>query len=328
MATGAIMSQSSMIEFSAVIPTYNRADLVVRAVSSALGQSLPPAEIIVVDDGSTDDTEAALRAYGPAVRYVRQQNSGGAVARNRGVAEAQHEWIAFLDSDDVWTETHLARMRDAIAATGGAAVLYFDDMRVGESPEETWWERGGFTIQEEHTLVSDGTEWVLREFQPMMLQSAVCHRGTFLAEGGLWADLRNAHDTHFFLKMGIGKPVCAVRGIGSRLLADAPGEGRLTSVGQMKRRYANRITGFGDILRRYPQLTAAQRRCLRERIATSHWTLGRYAWQERQPLQFGRRVLQSFLSDPATMFRLATGAARRARDAGDAPQEPMDRMNP
>src|SRR5713101_4378980 len=87
---------------SAVIPTYNRGHIVGRAIESALGQELAPSEIIVVDDGSVDNTRSVVESYGQAVRYVRQSNRGVSAARNRGVKEAAYEWIAFLDSDDFW----------------------------------------------------------------------------------------------------------------------------------------------------------------------------------------------------------------------------------
>lgn len=306
------MLQPHEIKFSAVIPTYNRARLAERAITSVIHQSHSPAEIIVVDDGSTDDTEGVVRRFGRSVRYVRQQNSGGAAARNRGVVEARHPWVAFLDSDDLWTTSHLERIAGAIAATGGAAGLYFDDMLVSESPDATWWETGGFAIQGDHLLVPDAADWVLREYQPMMLQSTVCLRSTYLEEGGLWENLRNAHDTHFFLKMGIGKSACAVQGIGSKLTADAPAEGRLTSAGQEKRRYLNKITAFRDILRKYPRLTWRQRRCLRERIATSHWTLGRFAWEDRQLFHVGTRIAQALWAEPGTTVRLAASILHRS----------------
>ena len=87
---------------SVVIPTYNSGPLVVEAVNSVLAQTRPADEIIVVDDGSTDDTAERLAAFGAAVRYVRKDNGGVSTARNRGVAEASGDWIAFLDADDVW----------------------------------------------------------------------------------------------------------------------------------------------------------------------------------------------------------------------------------
>lgn len=87
---------------SVVIPTYNRAWLLGRAIDSVLAQTFQSFEVLVVDDGSTDDTAAVVQAYGERVRYVRQENAGVAAARNTGVRLAHHELIAFLDSDDVW----------------------------------------------------------------------------------------------------------------------------------------------------------------------------------------------------------------------------------
>ena len=90
---------------SAVIPTYNRRDMVCEAIDSALTQTYPCHEIIVVDDGSTDGTGELLREkYGDRIRYIRQENAGPSAARNRGIEAATGEWIAFLDSDDLWVE--------------------------------------------------------------------------------------------------------------------------------------------------------------------------------------------------------------------------------
>lgn len=93
---------------SVIIPTYNRADLVTRAVRSALAQTFPAHEIIVVDDGSSDNTSQALATFGAQIRYVHQANQGVSKARDRGIQEARGNLIAFLDSDDVWEPWKLA----------------------------------------------------------------------------------------------------------------------------------------------------------------------------------------------------------------------------
>ena len=87
---------------SVVIPTYNRAGQITATVASALSQTYSPIEVIVVDDGSTDDTETEIGGFGREVVYIKQANEGVASARNRGMAEARGEFIALLDSDDVW----------------------------------------------------------------------------------------------------------------------------------------------------------------------------------------------------------------------------------
>jgi len=94
------------VTFTVVVPARNRQALIVRAVSSALAQSRPPDAVVVVDDGSTDDTASVAEAAG--ARVVRLATSGGSgPARNAGAAAADSDWIAYLDSDDEWRPDHL-----------------------------------------------------------------------------------------------------------------------------------------------------------------------------------------------------------------------------
>ncbi|HUT54849.1 MAG TPA: glycosyltransferase family A protein [bacterium] len=102
------------MKVSVIIPVFNRPREVAEAIRCALGQTMPPLEILVVDDGSTDDTAAAVERFGPPVRLIRQENQGPAAARNRAAKEAAGEWIAFLDSDDLWLPEKLAREAGAL----------------------------------------------------------------------------------------------------------------------------------------------------------------------------------------------------------------------
>ncbi len=101
----------SPLRISVVIPSFDRARVLGRSLDSVLGQTLPPFEVIVVDDGSGDDTERVVRERDPeVVRYLRQpQRSGAQAARNRGIREARADWIAFQDSDDEWLPDKLER---------------------------------------------------------------------------------------------------------------------------------------------------------------------------------------------------------------------------
>ena len=106
-----------MPRVSVVMPVYNGATFVSRAIESVLHQTMPDFELIVVDDGSTDDTRGVVTAItDKRLRYIHQQNKGPSVARNNGIRAATAEWIAFLDSDDYWLpnklEAQLARARD------------------------------------------------------------------------------------------------------------------------------------------------------------------------------------------------------------------------
>jgi glycosyltransferase involved in cell wall biosynthesis len=87
---------------SIIIPNYNNAEFLKSSVSSALLQDYPNIEVIVVDDGSTDDSVTILKEFGSKIRILQQSNSGAAAARNLGIKNASGEFLAFLDSDDIW----------------------------------------------------------------------------------------------------------------------------------------------------------------------------------------------------------------------------------
>ena len=103
---------------SVIIPTYNRARLLPGAISSVLGQTHSRIELIIVDDGSTDETSEVLEQYGDRIRVLRQANAGPAIARNRGIALATGGIIAFLDSDDEWLPTKIERQVASLEAAG------------------------------------------------------------------------------------------------------------------------------------------------------------------------------------------------------------------
>ncbi|UCD78296.1 MAG: glycosyltransferase [Desulfobacterales bacterium] len=105
-------TKSRQPKVSVIIPTYNRAWVVKEAVDSVLTQEYDDFELIVVDDGSTDDTRKALSACGPRIKVLRQPNRGVSAARNRGIAAAAGHLVAFLDSDDLWLPSKLARQVD------------------------------------------------------------------------------------------------------------------------------------------------------------------------------------------------------------------------
>ena len=105
---------NSIVDVSVIIPTYNRKNLLKRALHSVNNQTFVPREIIVVDDGSSDGTKDWVLERFPDVRYIYQDNSGVSSARNSGIKEAIGSWIAFLDSDDEWMSNKLEQQKGVI----------------------------------------------------------------------------------------------------------------------------------------------------------------------------------------------------------------------
>lgn len=122
---------------SVIIPTYNRESTIGLAIQSVLDQTFADFEVLVIDDGSTDSTESVVRAFGdPRLAYLRQRHSGlPAVARNTGLRRARGEYVAFLDSDDLWLRDKLAVQVAYMDAHPEVALSYTNTYQFAEDPE-------------------------------------------------------------------------------------------------------------------------------------------------------------------------------------------------
>jgi glycosyltransferase involved in cell wall biosynthesis len=117
------------IAVSVIIPAYNAQAYLAEAIQSALNQTRPPEEVLVVDDGSTDATPQVAAAFGSRIRYLRQPNSGVMATRNRAIQEAKHPWVAFLDADDIWYSHKLEVQLRALHGIGTPALVSADMRR-------------------------------------------------------------------------------------------------------------------------------------------------------------------------------------------------------
>mgnify|MGYP000161386407 CR=1 FL=1 len=184
-------------DVSAIIPTYNRRELVIRAVRSALAQTRTVEEIIVVDDGSTDGTGEALEAeFGDRIVYVRQANAGVSAARNRGMAMSRGRHIALLDSDDEWLPEKTARQLVWLEAHADFGMVLCDVERIDSE------RRPIDRFRRRDVIREDG--WVLS----MVLQdpalapvSAMFRREVFNDVGGFDESLATAEDLDFHLRV-------------------------------------------------------------------------------------------------------------------------------
>jgi glycosyltransferase involved in cell wall biosynthesis len=266
---------------SVVLPCYNRGALLARAIDSVLAQGAHAGQVIVVDDGSTDDTKDICARYGNRIEYVWQKNAGPSVARNIGVKHARNQWVAFLDSDDYWTPFHLARMAKAIEQTDGEARFYFSDMQMGEDNNcITLWQTINFVPPHPVHLTKDGTNWVFLRRQPTMLQCSVFRRDAWMESGGLDPRFRLKHDSELFYRLGIGGKICAVSGVGCVQTEDDVSKVRLTTAVHPHDAayWEESIMLLRSLLRGSPNLSPTYRRIARLKLASSYWRLIRLYW--------------------------------------------------
>lgn len=209
------------LKVSVIIPTHNRAGYLVEAIASIRRQSLAPFEIIVVDDGSTDRTAEVVAHLGAAVRYVWQEQTGVAGARNRGLAESKGDVIAWLDSDDLWEpdflQTVMAGFDDAAVDGVYTGLCFIDEM--GDllpskclpkivPPEDLY-----------RTLLHDN-------FIPT--PSMVVRKACYEAAGPFDPELHICEDTDMWLRLagrcrliGIPRPLVRIRVHGGNTMANA-----------------------------------------------------------------------------------------------------------
>jgi glycosyltransferase involved in cell wall biosynthesis len=267
---------------SVVLPCYNRGALLARAIDSVLAQGTNASQVIVVDDGSTDNTRDICARYGSRIEYVWQQNAGPSVARNTGVAHARNDWVAFLDSDDYWTPFHLARIADAIEKTDGQARFYFSDIQIGTGNEcLSLWRMINFEPPRPVHMTNDGTNWAFLRRQPFMLQCSAFRKDIWTNSGGLNRRFRFIReDTELFFRLSIGGKICAVSGIGCVQTNDDVSDIRLTTaVDAGKATYwKESIVLLRNLLRASPNLSSRYRRIARFRLASYYWRLIRLDW--------------------------------------------------
>jgi len=114
---------------STVITCYNKAPYLAEAIESALMQDYTPHEVVVVDDGSTDESPAVAQSFGTRIRLIRQANAGASAAKNRGIREARGEFVAFLDGDDRWLPGKLSKQMPLFARNPRVSVVYADRVK-------------------------------------------------------------------------------------------------------------------------------------------------------------------------------------------------------
>lgn len=194
------------ITISVVIPTYNEAGTIRRAIQSVLDQTCQADEIIVVDDGSVDGTTALVRDFFPSVRLFTQANAGAGAARNLGIQASNGSHIAFLDADDRWLPDKLAKQlayleQDPKIALISSAVRYVFASRDCRTKPTTEQYHAGLETVTFHGLLRNNV---------ILTSSAIVNADLARRLGGFDPGLRRAQDFDFWLRLAYEGKVCRV----------------------------------------------------------------------------------------------------------------------
>lgn len=188
-------------QFSVIIPTYNRQAFIAEAIESALKQTYPATEVIVYDDGSTDDTESIVERYINQIKYIKFRNAGVVMARKNAIAMASGDWIALLDSDDIWRKNYLKDVVTCINEFPVAELVgtnfcnidntgtkFFDQFA---SAPHGWWPSVVENQKDHYTLLKANCYLYFLKYQPIYVSAMVFSRELYNSIGGI-----NPHVSH------------------------------------------------------------------------------------------------------------------------------------
>ncbi len=178
---------------SVIIPTFNRGDVLSRAIGSVLGQTFQDFELIVVDDGSTDYTKDLVTSLSRSIRYIIQDHKGVSAARNRGIVESTGALIAFLDSDDEWRKDKLQKQLDLYESGDSHFICHSNEL----------WLRSGRTVKQKEIHRKQGGHFFERALERCLISpSAVIMTRSLLDETGYFDEsLPAAEDYDLWLRI-------------------------------------------------------------------------------------------------------------------------------
>lgn len=262
---------------SVVVPAWNAAGWLAETLNSALAQTWRDVEVVVVDDGSTDETENVLRRYGGRVRYFRQDNAGQGAARNRGAAESDGEFIAFLDSDDTWLPEKIEAQVALMRAEPAAALAFCNYNAFGDNAGKPGFDRAPILAGLPSRAVGEfGRVILATDLVTPILDDMYCQvpsfwlvrRALFDRVGGFDPSLREGgEDWLLAAKLALqGSFVYDLRRLGYR--REWPGSHSRSISWQ--RGLARAMATLGS----NPDLPAAVSSAIARRVATMHYHLG------------------------------------------------------
>ncbi len=196
-----LMNKESIYPVSVIIPTYNRSRIVTRAIDSVLSQSYENFEVIVIDDGSTDDTKEVLKnKYGDSIRYIYQPNKGPSAARNTGINASRFELIAFLDSDDEWLREKL-ELQVPVMSDPRVVLSFANWRRYGS--EEDCFNNIELVLDKEVSIIEEPILHVIRRSgkHGILIPNCICKKEFLIRVGCFDERMKIAEDTKLIFRL-------------------------------------------------------------------------------------------------------------------------------
>jgi glycosyltransferase involved in cell wall biosynthesis len=282
---------------SVIIPNYNYAQYVREAVNSALEQTYPNIEVIVLDDGSTDDSRTVIESYGDKIKAIFQKNQGVSAARNNGAAQASGQYLAFLDSDDVWRPEKLMRQIERFAADPNLGLIHVGTIEFDET---------GVLREELEGMEGDVARELLLFERPVILgggSGIVIPRHVFDDVGGFDGKLSTSADWDLFYRISRGHKV----GFVSEILLRYRVHGS-NMHGNIQRMEREMLIGYRKAFEN--GAAADKRTCygnLHKTLAGSYFYAGQYG-------DFVRHMVKSIWNRPSNAAYFAGKLLRRSNN--------------
>jgi len=271
-------------EVAVIIPSYNSASCLRRALDSALAQTYRGYGIYVIDDGSTDDTDAVLGAYAGRIVSSRQTHAGQAAARNHGVRLSDSPYVAFLDADDEWLPNKLERQIGVLRRNPRVGMIYSDCSTSGSGPSSgSHFARAGTPASGrvfEHFLRNCNV------FTPTVVVRREC-----LDDVGVFNEsLAVGEDFNLWLRIAARWEVAVIPEV---LAIRHPTRGSLSQVTSADKALRNSIALFEHVMQACPNLSPRERDALRKTIANRHYLYGTYLLQRGRRASSRHQMLQA-----------------------------------
>jgi len=285
---------------SVVIPTFNRADLILEALSSIQAQTRPVNEVIIIDDGSTDDTQRVVAGFTGRVTYIRQTNAGQAAARNHGMSVAKSDYIAFLDSDDLWAHDRIERQFEALDQFPSLDLVFGREAKFSSQKNfEECAIRDRLVLsrlESARCIVPEPFALLLREnFVPT--STALFRRSCLSAVGFMDPAAQPSEDYDFWLRF-------ALKGYQFGFVDKILGHRRMHE-GNLVNQWFKLTNSVVEVLDRYKACYPDQHDFVARRLSGLHYDLGSHLFKR---LEFGRALLHLKQSRPSGHTRVVWAA--------------------